>query len=59
MPNNYKVVVTNDREVPTYHKDVCIRPVNTHIVEKMAEITDGNLSIKGIEIVKVEKEDNK
>ena len=52
MSKNFIATVVDDKKVPTHHEDVCIRPVNTSLIEEMAEIVDGNLNIDGVEITK-------
>lgn len=52
MSRKYRATVIDNHKVPTHHKDVCIRPVDTRLIEEMATIVDGDLHIDGVEITK-------
>lgn len=58
MSKNFTVTIKEAKKVPSYVNDVCIRPINTGLVEEMAEIVCGNLTIEGLEINKKETKEN-
>lgn len=47
----YQVTVTDEKTVPAYVGGVCIRPVDTAMLKKLATTAKGKLDIPGVQII--------
>ena len=50
--DDFEVEITNPLLVPSYVNNVEIRTINTGAIKKLAKLTNGNISINGVKIIR-------